>query len=90
IYDDVKKEMQDRGVFFIKKSDEKALADTMFKPEGGVKGPIPGMSAQKIADLAGIKVPAGTKVLAAEITGVGPKFPLSQEKLCPMISVYKA
>ncbi|WP_260144676.1 bifunctional acetaldehyde-CoA/alcohol dehydrogenase [Levilactobacillus brevis] len=90
IYDDVKKEMQDRGVFFIKKSDEKALADTMFKPEGGVKGPIPGMSAQKIADLAGIKVPAGTKVLAAEINGVGPKFPLSQEKLCPMISVYKA
>ncbi|MCH5464003.1 bifunctional acetaldehyde-CoA/alcohol dehydrogenase [Levilactobacillus tujiorum] len=90
IYDTVKKEMQDRGVFFIKKSDEKALADAMFRPEGGVKGPVAGMSAQKIAELAGIKVPATAKVLAAELTGVGPKFPLSQEKLSPVLSVYKA
>ncbi|MFD1550138.1 bifunctional acetaldehyde-CoA/alcohol dehydrogenase [Levilactobacillus fuyuanensis] len=90
IYDTVKKEMEDRGVFFIKKSDEKALADAMFRPEGGVKGPIAGMSAQKIAEIAGIKVPATTKVLAAELKGVGPKFPLSQEKLSPVLSVYKA
>lgn len=90
IYDTVKKEMEDRGVFFIKKSDEKALADAMFRPEGGVKGPIAGMSAQKIAEIAGIKVPATAKVLAAEVKGVGPKFPLSQEKLSPVLSVYKA
>ncbi|WP_341779866.1 bifunctional acetaldehyde-CoA/alcohol dehydrogenase [Levilactobacillus sp. HBUAS70063] len=90
IYDDVKKEMEARGVFFIKKSDEKALADAMFRPEGGVKGPVAGMSAQKIAELAGIKVPATAKVLAAELKGVGPKFPLSQEKLSPVLSVYKA
>ncbi len=90
IYDTVKKEMEDRGVFFIKKSDEKALADAMFRPEGGVKGPIAGMSAQKIAEIAGIKVPATAKVLAAELKGVGPKFPLSQEKLSPVLSVYKA
>ena len=90
IYDDVKKEMQDRGVYFVKKADHKALADAMFRPEGGVKGPIAGMSAQKIADLAGIKVPATTKVLAAELTGVGPKYPMSQEKLSPVISVYKS
>lgn len=90
IYDTVKKEMEDRGVFFIKKSDEKALADAMFRPEGGVKGPIAGMSARKIAEIAGIKVPATAKVLAAELKGVGPKFPLSQEKLSPVLSVYKA
>ncbi|KRN01830.1 bifunctional acetaldehyde-CoA alcohol dehydrogenase [Levilactobacillus senmaizukei DSM 21775 = NBRC 103853] len=90
IYDDVKQEMQDRGVFFIKKSDHKALADAMFRPAGGVKGPIAGMAATKIADLAGIKVPANTKVLAAEISGVGPDAPLSQEKLSPVISVFKA
>ncbi|WP_261810537.1 bifunctional acetaldehyde-CoA/alcohol dehydrogenase [Levilactobacillus humaensis] len=90
IYATVKQEMQDRGVFFIKKADEKALADAMFRPEGGVKGPIAGMAAVKIAALAGIEVPANTKVLAAELKGVGPKFPLSQEKLSPVISVYKA
>ncbi|GEO70599.1 bifunctional acetaldehyde-CoA/alcohol dehydrogenase [Levilactobacillus acidifarinae] len=90
IYNDVKKEMQARGVYFIKKADHKALADAMFRPEGGVKGPIAGMSAIKIADLAGIKVPADTKVLAAEVTGIGPKEPLSAEKLSPVLSVYKA
>ncbi|MDT6981593.1 bifunctional acetaldehyde-CoA/alcohol dehydrogenase [Levilactobacillus zymae] len=90
IYNDVKKEMQARGVYFIKKADHKALADAMFRPEGGVKGPIAGMSAIKIADLAGIKVPANTKVLAAEVTGIGPKEPLSAEKLSPVLSVYKA
>lgn len=90
IYSDVKKEMQARGVYFIKKADHKALADAMFRPEGGVKGPIAGMSALKIADLAGIKVPANTKVLAAEVTGIGPKEPLSAEKLSPVLSVYKA
>ena len=90
IYSDVKKEMQARGVYFIKKADHKALADAMFRPEGGVKGPIAGMAAVKIADLAGIKVPANTKVLAAEVTGIGPKEPLSAEKLSPVLSVYKA
>ncbi|MGY5339814.1 bifunctional acetaldehyde-CoA/alcohol dehydrogenase [Levilactobacillus spicheri] len=90
IYNDVKKEMEARGVFFVKKADHKALAEAMFRPQGGVKGPIAGMSAIKIAELAGIKVPAATKVLATEITGVGPKYPMSQEKLSPVISVYKS
>ncbi len=68
IYDAVKKEMKDRKVFFIKKSEQKALADAMYDPKrGGVKGPIAGMSAVNIAKLAGIEVPEDTKVLAAEL-----------------------
>lgn len=90
IYDAVKQEMQARGVFFVQPADHAKLAETMFRPNGGVKGPIAGMSAQKIAQLAGIKVPATTKVLATEIQGVGPKFPMSQEKLSPVISIYRA
>lgn len=91
IYDDVKKEMKARKVFFVKKADHKALADAMFdQKRGGVKGPIPGMSAVAIAKLAGIEVPEDTKVLAAEIKEVGPKDWLSAEKLCPVISIYKS
>ncbi len=90
IYDAVKKEMKARKVFFIKKSDQKALADAMYDPKrGGVKGPIAGMSAVAIAKLAGIEVPEDTKVLAAELNVVGPENWLSAEKLCPVISVYK-
>ncbi len=86
-----KKEMQDRKVFFIKKNQQKALAEAMFdEKRGGVKGPIPGMSAVAIAKMAGIDVPEDTKVLAAEINVVGPKNWLSAEKLCPVISIFKS
>ncbi|WP_125707411.1 bifunctional acetaldehyde-CoA/alcohol dehydrogenase [Companilactobacillus zhongbaensis] len=90
IYSDVKNEMEKMHVYFLKKADYKALADTMFRPEGGVKGPIAGASALKIAKLAGIKVPADTRVLAVELTKIGNDEPLSSEKLSPVISIYKS
>ncbi|KRM58767.1 bifunctional acetaldehyde-CoA/alcohol dehydrogenase [Secundilactobacillus malefermentans] len=91
IYKDVKDEMEKRKVYFIKKADHKKLADAMFDTKrGGVKGPIAGMSAVKIAELAGIDVPEDTKVLAAEITKVGPEDWLSAEKLSPVLSIYKS
>ncbi len=91
IYDDVKENFIKNGVFFVAKKDQPKLAEAMFDPKrGGVRGPIAGKSAKGIAKLAGIKVPDNTKVLAAEMTGIGPKYPLSGEKLSPVISVYKA
>ncbi|KRM10823.1 bifunctional acetaldehyde-CoA/alcohol dehydrogenase [Lentilactobacillus farraginis] len=91
IYDDVKENFIKNGVFFVAKKDQSKLAEAMFDPKrGGVRGPIAGKSAKGIAKLAGIKVPDNTKVLAAEMTGIGPKYPLSGEKLSPVISVYKA
>lgn len=91
IYDDVKENFIKNGVFFVTKKDQPKLAEAMFDPKrGGVRGPIAGKSAKGIAKLAGIKVPDNTKVLAAEMTGIGPKYPLSGEKLSPVISVYKA
>jgi len=89
IYDEVKSLFEKNKVYFIKKSDYKKLSEAMFRPEGGVKGPIAGRSAIEIANLAGIKVPDDTKVIGVEITGVGPDEPLSAEKLSPVLSVYK-
>jgi acetaldehyde dehydrogenase / alcohol dehydrogenase len=40
--------------------------------------------------LAGIKVPEETKLLIAEIAGVGVDFPLSREKLSPVLAMVKA
>lgn len=91
IYAEVKKQLVKNGVFFVEKKDQAKLAEAMFNPKTcAVKGPIAGKSAKVIAKLAGIKVPDNTKVLAAEINGVGPKYPLSAEKLSPVISIYKA
>ncbi len=91
IYDEVKANFVKNGVYFVPKKEQGKLAEAMFDPQrGSVRGPIAGKSAKAIAKLAGIKVPDNTKVLAAELTGVGKKFPLSAEKLSPVISVYKA
>ncbi|MFD1125669.1 bifunctional acetaldehyde-CoA/alcohol dehydrogenase [Lentilactobacillus raoultii] len=91
IYDDVKENFIKNGVFFVAKKDQPKLAEAMFDPKrGGVRGPIAGKSAKEIAKMAGLKVPDNTKVLAAEMTGIGAKYPLSGEKLSPVISIYKA
>lgn len=89
IYDDVKSEFKYWNCYFVKKDEQEALANAMFDASG-VKGPIAGKSAYEIAKLAGIKVPKKTKVLIAEINDVGPKCPLSREKLSPVLSMYKA
>ena len=47
-----------------------------------------GRPAAYIASQAGITVPDGTRVLIAELAGVGRDFPLSIEKLCPVLSFY--
>src|SRR5699024_4453353 len=51
---------------------------------------IVGMSAATIAKMAGVTVPENTKILVAELTGVGPDYPLSREKLSPVLACYKA
>ena len=63
IYDDVKAEFKRRGCYFVKKGKElEALREAMFK-NGALDHRIPGMPAAKIAELAGIEVPAKTKIL---------------------------
>jgi acetaldehyde dehydrogenase (acetylating) len=47
-----------------------------------------GKSATFIAGKAGISAPAGTTVLIAPLSGVGRDYPLSIEKLCPILSWY--
>lgn len=49
---------------------------------------VVGQPSVKIAQMAGITVPAGTKVLVAPLEGVGPEFPLSREKLSPILGFY--
>ena len=53
--------------------------------------PVPslvGRPAKTIAQAAGISVPADTRVLIAELKGVGRDYPLSIEKLSPVLSFY--
>ncbi|MFC6314832.1 aldehyde dehydrogenase family protein [Lapidilactobacillus achengensis] len=87
----VKQEFQRQGAFFVAPADVAKLSATVIDPERHtVRGPIAGQSATRIAALAGIKVPANTKLLIGEIAGIGPNYPLSGEKLSPVLSMYVA
>ncbi|KRL13838.1 hypothetical protein FD09_GL001869 [Schleiferilactobacillus perolens DSM 12744] len=91
IEDKVKAEFTKQGAYFVPAEDVQKLSDAVIDPERHtVRGPIAGQSAEKIAKLAGIKVPAGTKVLIAAISGIGVNYPLSGEKLSPVLSMYRA
>jgi acetaldehyde dehydrogenase (acetylating) len=47
-----------------------------------------GQAPAKIARMAGFEVPADTSILCCHVEGVGKKFPLSAEKLSPVLSLY--
>jgi len=85
---DVIKELVSQGAYFVNGNDMEKLARIVVKPNGGLNAKIVGQSAEKIANMAGISVPTGTKVLVCEQAGVGKDYPFSMEKLSPILSFY--
>ncbi|GIQ62587.1 hypothetical protein PACILC2_11550 [Paenibacillus cisolokensis] len=87
IYDEAKKLMIESGCYFLNKAETEAVSKLVIHPEKcAVNGAIVGQPAVKIAEMAGIAVPAHTKILVAELQGVGPRYPLSAEKLSPVLA----
>ncbi|MBH5320301.1 bifunctional acetaldehyde-CoA/alcohol dehydrogenase [Paenibacillus sp. GSMTC-2017] len=90
IYDEAKKRMIDQGCYFLNKDETEAVSRLVINSEKcAVNAVIVGQSAVKIAVMAGLTVPANTKMLVAELEGVGEKYPLSAEKLSPVLACYK-
>lgn len=90
IYSDVKVEMTRNNCYFLNET-EKSKVEKLVINENtcAVNADIVGMPAFKIAEMAGVKVPQDTKILIAELEGVGPDYPLSREKLSPVLACYK-
>lgn len=91
IYDQVKEEFKKWNCYFLKDSEiDKFTEGFIDTDRHQVRGPIAGRSANAIAEMCGIDVPEHTKVIIAEYEGVGDKYPLSAEKLSPVLTMYKA
>ncbi|MGG5314935.1 bifunctional acetaldehyde-CoA/alcohol dehydrogenase [Enterococcus sp. AZ072] len=91
IYDEVKREFEAHQAYIVKKSELKKLeAAVMNEGKYAVNPAVVGLSAITIAERAGIKVPEGTKMLIAELDGVGADYPLSREKLSPVLAMVKS
>lgn len=90
IYHTVKKKMIASGCYFVNKEElVKLTAHAMVADKCAVNPTIVGQPAAKIAEACGFEVPESTKILVAELEGVGPAYPLSAEKLSPVLACYK-
>ncbi|MGO3731838.1 MAG: bifunctional acetaldehyde-CoA/alcohol dehydrogenase [Vagococcus sp.] len=91
VYDSVKKEFEAHQVYIVKPDElSKLEAAVMNDTKTAVNPKIVGHSAVSIAKDAGIEVPEGTKILIAELEDVGADYPLSREKLSPVLAMFKA
>ena len=91
IYDLVLNKFAELGAHICNGNEAEMLARTVIDPKTGFMQPMAvGQKAIDIARFAGLPVKPGTKLLIAEVRGVGPKYPLSVEKLFPVLAVYRA
>ncbi|KAJ9514832.1 hypothetical protein QJQ45_028502 [Haematococcus lacustris] len=89
VYDAVRAEFVKRGAYFLTEEDKvkvraKVIVDGRLNPN------IVGQSVEKLAALFDIKVPEGARVIIGEVEVIGKAEPLSEEKLCPVLAMYRA
>jgi acetaldehyde dehydrogenase (acetylating) len=88
VHADVRRGFQEQGAYFLRADEADVLAKALVTPQRLPNPALVGKSATVIAEKVGIRVPPGTQALIAELTGVGRDYPLSIEKLCPVLSYY--
>ena len=75
--------------YFLNPEETKKISDFVINSEkGAVKPVVVGKPAWWIAEQAGVKVPEKTKILLARLEDVGPDYPLSREKLSPVLAYF--
>jgi acetaldehyde dehydrogenase (acetylating) len=88
LVEDVKRHFVANGAYFMSAAEIDAVGRVLVTPQRLPNPKLVGRPATYIAQQAGIAVPATTRVLIAELAGVGRDYPLSIEKLCPVLSFY--
>ncbi|MBP9643596.1 MAG: aldehyde dehydrogenase family protein, partial [Budvicia sp.] len=89
IYDAVRERFASHGGYLLAGKELQAVQGIILK-NGNINADIVGQPAVKIAEMAGITVPASTKVLIGEVTVVDESEPFAHEKLSPMLAMYRA
>lgn len=84
----VREELERQGAHFLSAAEADQLAKVVSTAQRTLNPKIVGKSAEAIAEMAGIKLPKGTRCMMAEVGGVGREHPLSMEKLSPILAFY--
>jgi acetaldehyde dehydrogenase/alcohol dehydrogenase len=89
IYDAVKQEFIARGCYFLSAEETEKMRKVIII-NGALNAKIVGQTAETIADIAGIEVPSGVKILIGEVESVELSEEFSHEKLSPVLAMYRA
>jgi acetaldehyde dehydrogenase (acetylating) len=84
----VREQFKAQGAHFLSAAEAEQLGKVVATPQRSLNPGIVGRSVEVIAKLAGLNVPAGARCLLADVGGVGREFPLSMEKLSPILAFY--
>jgi acetaldehyde dehydrogenase (acetylating) len=88
ISEEARRRFQAEGAYFMNDGEIDLLAKALVSPQRLPNPALVGRSAAYIAEKVGMTVPSGTRALIAPLKGVGRDYPLSIEKLCPVLSWY--
>ncbi len=89
VYDAVRERFSTHGGYLLQGSELTAVQNIILK-NGGLNAAIVGQPAVKIAEMAGINVPAETKILIGEVSVIDDSEPFAHEKLSPTLAMYRA
>ena len=84
----VRRHLLEQNCHFCSPDEIIKLESLMLIPSRGINPKIVGQPSAEIARMAGFSVPENTSMLIVEIGGVGKEYPLSVEKLSPVICYY--
>lgn len=85
---EVVEEIKRQGGYFMDAAQSEKVAKFILRDNGTMNPKIVGKSAQTIADMAGIQIPAGTRVLLSRQSDVSKWNPYTREKLCPLLAFF--
>jgi acetaldehyde dehydrogenase (acetylating) len=86
----VREQFKLQSAHFLSATEADQLAKVVATPQRSLNPAIVGKSVEVIAKMAGLTVPPGTRCLMADVAGVGRDYPLSMEKLSPILAFYVA
>ncbi|PRW60149.1 bifunctional acetaldehyde- alcohol dehydrogenase isoform A [Chlorella sorokiniana] len=89
VYDAVREEFATRGAYLLNEEEKEKVRQKVII-NGRLNADIVGQSVQRLGEIFGINVPSWAKVLVAEIDVIGKEEPLSEEKLSPLLAMYRA
>jgi acetaldehyde dehydrogenase/alcohol dehydrogenase len=89
IYDSIRDRFSRHGGYILDSREVDAVRKILLV-NGSVNAKIVGQAAAKIAGLAGISVPATTKVLIGEVADFTEAEPFAHEKLSTVLALYRA